>query len=156
MMPITIAVIASSPLAARDPLRRRSRQELMRVFEFIGYALVGYVLVLVVIRQDASGVLELLRRLDRMRGKPSLCRETGIVKISEPGPFSFSITNLLQGSVPPCSVALAKPGRNVSFAVQNAPDIDVVIPLDIEHQIGITLDRPASKAWQVQLLRIAR
>lgn len=54
------------------------------------------------------------------------------------------------------SVALAEPGRYVSLGVQNAPDIDMVIPLNVEHEIGKTLDRPATKAWQLQLMGIAR
>lgn len=45
--------------------------------------------------------------------------------------------------------------RDVALAMQHAPDIDVVSPLDIEHQIGITLNRPAPEAWQVQLITIA-
>jgi hypothetical protein len=42
------------------------RQQLVGILEFVGYPLVRAVAVLVVIGQDAPGVLEFLRRLDRM------------------------------------------------------------------------------------------
>jgi hypothetical protein len=45
------------------------------------------------------------------------------------------------------SIALIEPGQNVPLTVQNAPGIDVIIPLDIEYQIWITLDPPAPEAW---------
>src|SRR5437867_3928643 len=47
------------------------------------------------------------------------------------------------------SFGRVQPHRNVTAAVQYAPNVDVV-PLDIEHQMRITLDLPATQARQVE------
>ena len=59
----------------------------------------------------------------------------------------------------PLQVALIgypHPGRNVAAAVQHPPDIDVIIPLDIEHEMGVTLHLPAAQTRQVEFMGIAR
>lgn len=48
------------------------------------------------------------------------------------------------------------PGRNVATAMQHPPDVDVIIPLDIEHEMGVTLHLPAAQTRQVEFMGIAR
>ena len=42
--------------------------------------------------------------------------------------------------------ALTQPGRDIPHVVQNAPDVDVVGAVDVEHDVRIALQRPAAQA----------
>lgn len=50
---------------------------------------------------------------------------------------------------------VGQPLSNVALGMQNTPDIDVVIALDVEHQVGVTLQRPAEQPRQIQIVAIA-
>lgn len=47
------------------------------------------------------------------------------------------------------------PGREVALRVQYPPDVEVVLPLDVGHQIRVALQRPGAKPFQQQLEGIA-
>lgn len=47
------------------------------------------------------------------------------------------------------------PGRNVARTMQHAPDVDVIVALNIEDEIRITGQRPIAQARQVQLMGVA-
>ena len=36
------------------------------------------------------------------------------------------------------------PGREVALAMEHTPHVNVVVPLDIEHQVGVALQRPGA------------
>lgn len=48
------------------------------------------------------------------------------------------------------------PSRDVTLPMQHTPDVDVVGMLNVEDQIGITLQQPGAQARQVQLVGISR
>ena len=50
---------------------------------------------------------------------------------------------------------VGQPLSNVALGMQNSPDIDVVIALDVEHQVGVTLQRPTEQPRQIQIVAIA-
>ena len=54
------------------------------------------------------------------------------------------------------SITFVKPGRYVSLPVQNAPDVDMILVLDIKHQVNIWLYKPAAESWQVEFVGVPR
>lgn len=48
-----------------------------------------------------------------------------------------------------------KPSWNVPHSVQNPPYVNVVVPLDVEHQMGIVVQRPVEKPRYVEFMRVA-
>ena len=51
---------------------------------------------------------------------------------------------------------LSQPGGNITLTMENAPDIDMVVTLNVKHQIGIPFDLPKSKIRQTQFTSITR
>ncbi len=47
------------------------------------------------------------------------------------------------------------PGRDIAFAVEDTPHVDVIVALDVEDQVGMAPHRHASQAGQVQFERVA-
>ena len=50
---------------------------------------------------------------------------------------------------------LLRPRRDIAVAAKHAPDIDVVVVLDVEQQVRESSQRPGSEARQVQLMGVA-
>ena len=50
---------------------------------------------------------------------------------------------------------LPHPGRNIPRPMEDAPDIDLRLPLDIEDQIRKLLSRPEAQVGNIQLMRKA-
>ena len=46
------------------------------------------------------------------------------------------------------------PGRAVALPVQHPPDIDVIVALDVEHQMRVARQRPEPQARKVQLVGV--
>ena len=47
-----------------------------------------------------------------------------------------------------------EPGWVVSLAVQYTPDINMILALDIKHQVWISLCRPAAESWQIEFVDV--
>lgn len=54
------------------------------------------------------------------------------------------------------SIRLLHPGRDVPLAMKHAPDVDVIRPFDIKHQIRIPGKRPGAQARQIKLMAVPR
>ncbi len=57
--------------------------------------------------------------------------------------------------MPSTFVRVPHPGGNVSLAMQHAPEVDVAALLDVEEQIGVGGQRPASQTGQIEFMRMA-
>ena len=53
-------------------------------------------------------------------------------------------------------LGLPQPRRDVPFSAKQPPDIDMVVVLDVKHQIRESSQRPGPQARQVQLMGVAR
>ncbi len=51
---------------------------------------------------------------------------------------------------------LVHPGRNITLPVQHAPDIDTVVALEVENQVGETRQGPKPQTRQVQFVCVSR
>ncbi len=45
------------------------------------------------------------------------------------------------------SIIFVEPGWDVSLTVQYTPDINMILTLDIKHQVRISLYRPTAESW---------
>src|SRR5262249_8965240 len=52
-------------------------------------------------------------------------------------------------------VVRSHPDGDVALRVEHSPDVDVVVALDVEHQIGIPLHPAASQPRERELVRVA-
>ena len=57
---------------------------------------------------------------------------------------------------PSHAVGFQHPRRNIPLAVQYAPDIDVVLVLDVENEVRIARQRPGAQAGKIEFMGVAR
>jgi hypothetical protein len=53
-------------------------------------------------------------------------------------------------------IRVLHPCGNVAHAVEHTPNIDVIAPLHVKHQVRVFLQAPEAQSWKIQLARIAR
>ena len=100
-----------------------------------------------------------VRRASRRRdGIPRVLRNRSIVSTDSP-PLRVAQPWLSCASVSSLRcrlVGVTHPRRDVTMAVQYTPHIDVIVPSDVEHQVGEALKLPTPQRRDLQLHRVAR
>ena len=48
------------------------------------------------------------------------------------------------------------PRRDVTLAMQYSPDVNVIVSINVEHDVRVPRQRPRAQPWQVQFVSVAR